>query len=90
MAVGDADRDGDLDVYATVGGGQESNPDDTIWINNQLTFSSMSVPSAGGAADEAITLDRHGTGRAEFLVLNGFGRADTPPGPVQLIRVVSP
>lgn len=88
VAVGDADRDGDLDVYGMVGDGQQSNPDDVIWVNNRLSFTPASVPSAGGAADDVIALKPRGTGRAEFLALNGFGRSDTPAGPVQLIRAI--
>jgi FG-GAP-like repeat len=86
VAVGDADGDGDRDVYGLVWRGHRSNPDDHVWLNQELSFTPISAPSAGGAADEVIAVDRWGTGRAGFLVLNGFGRA--LKGPVQLIRVI--
>ncbi|MBA3310647.1 MAG: VCBS repeat-containing protein [Nocardioidaceae bacterium] len=88
VAVGDADSDGDLDVYGMVGSRGRFNPDDKIWFNDALSFTPLSVPSAGGAADDVVALNRLGDGRAEFLVLNGAGWGETPPGPVQLIRVV--
>lgn len=85
VAVGDVDRDGDRDVYGMVGHGRRSNPADIVWVNEQLSFTALEVPGAGGAADEVINLSPSGGGRAEFLVLNGFGT--TPAGPIQLIGV---
>ena len=85
VAVGDVDHDGDLDVYGMVGNAQRSNPADIVWVNEQLSFTPLGVPGAGGAADEVINLNPLGRGRAEFLVLNGFGT--TPAGPNQLIRM---
>ena len=90
VAVGDADRDGDLDIYGMVGNQQRSNPDDVIWVNDRLSFTPLGVPPAGGAADEVTSLDPRGHGRAEFLALNGFGRAATPLGPIQLLQVTGP
>lgn len=83
VAVGDADGDGDIDVYGMVGAGAAGNPDDWIFLNDHLTFTRVRVPSAGGAADDVVALDRDGTGRAEFLVLNGYNLDRI--GPVQLI-----
>ena len=90
VAVGDADRDGDLDVYGMVGNGQRTNPDDIVWINRRMTFTPLDVPAAGGAADVVTALQPRRRGRAEFLSLNGFGRGATPAGPVQLIHVTGP
>lgn len=88
VAAGDADGDGDADVYAMVGNGAAGNPDDRIMLNDHLTFTPVRVPSAGGAADDVVALDPYGTGRADFLVLNGYNLVSR--GPVQLIHLVGP
>jgi hypothetical protein len=92
VAVGDADGDGDRDVYGLVAQGRQANPDDHVWVNSRMTFTAIPVPSAGGAGDEVITVRPRRTGPAAFLVLNGHGFGETPetfvPGPVQYIRVV--
>lgn len=49
-------------------------------------FRPIGVPRARGAADDVVTINRHGKGRAEFLALNGHNLQGK--GPVQLIRVV--
>jgi hypothetical protein len=85
VAVGDADGDGDGDVYGMVGNGGRSNPDDKIFLNQRLAFTAVRVPSASGAADDVIVLDPEGSGRAAFLVLNGYNLAGR--GPVQLIKL---
>ena len=82
MAVGDVDHDGDADVYGMVGDGRRSNPDDIVWLNEQLSFTPLGVPGVDGAADEVADLHPLPGGRAEFLVLNGFARS---AGPIQLI-----
>ena len=88
VAAGDADGDGDVDVYGMVGAGAAGNPDDWIFLNDDhLSFTRVRVPSAAGAADDVVALDRSGTGRAEFLVLNGYNLDRI--GPVQLIRLVA-
>ncbi|MEP6665728.1 MAG: VCBS repeat-containing protein [Nocardioidaceae bacterium] len=86
VAAGDADGDGDIDVYGMVGAAK-SNPDDVIWINDNLTFSLLDVPSAGGRAAQVAALDPRGNGTSSFLALNGFGRGSDLLGPIQLIRV---
>ena len=88
VAVGDADGDGDNDVYGLAWTGVRGNPDDQIWINDgSNVFSPIPVPSAAGTGDEVLALDPRGTGRTAFLVLNGYG-PDTH-GRIQYIRVVS-
>jgi hypothetical protein len=86
VATGDTDGDGDVDVYGMVERGLYANPDDSIWLNDGLTFTRVPVPHAGGAADDVIALRPGRTGRTSFLVLNGRKRFRS--GPVQLIRVV--
>jgi len=86
VAVGDADGDGDNDVYGMVGNGLLENPDDTMWLNNALSFRSLPVPTAPGAADDVVQLNPRPGKRAEFLVLNGRKRFSI--GPIQLIRVI--
>lgn len=86
VAVGDADADGDGDIYGMVGRGLRRNPDDWVWLNQDLTFTQLRVPHAGGAADDVVTMHPQRTGRAAFLVLNGRKRVRS--GPIQLIRVV--
>jgi hypothetical protein len=86
VAVGDADLDGDPDVYGVVAGRQDVNPDDILWVNEDLTFTPVIPPSAGGNANEVIAVHPGKSRRAEFLVMNGDTRAD--PGPIQLIRLV--
>jgi hypothetical protein len=87
VAVGDADADGDMDVYGLAWSGVRGNPDDQIWINGAgATFSPIPVPPAGGAGDDVVALDPRGTGRAAFLVLNGYGAVTH--GRIQYIQVV--
>ncbi len=94
VAAGDADGDGDIDVFGSIGGSPGSNPDDMLWVNDgpgadgHLGFTPLRAPSAAGTADQVTALDPRGSGRASFLVLNGgFGRL-VPPGPIQLIRMI--
>lgn len=85
IAFGDADGDGQLDVYllrSDVSGG--TNPDDIILLNQRLVFTSVPVPPAGGLGDDVVALDGDRDGRVEFLVLNGAADA---LGPVQLISL---
>jgi FG-GAP-like repeat len=89
VAVGDADGDGDLDAYCMIRGTNQTNPDDVIMLNNgRLGFTALVVPPAGGEATEVVALDPAGTGRTEFLVLNGGDEVEPDvAGPIQLIRV---
>jgi FG-GAP-like repeat len=91
VAVGDVDGDGDRDVYGLAWSRSQGNPDDQVWINTQMTFSPISVPSARGSGDEAVALTPGRTGKTWFLVTNGhvFGRnaATFVPGRTQLIGV---
>jgi hypothetical protein len=86
VAVGDADGHGGPDVYGMVEGGLYHNPDDSIWLNDGLTFTRIPVPHAGGAADQVVALRPRRNGHTAFLVLNGRKRFRS--GPVQLIRVI--
>lgn len=86
VAVGDADGDGDIDVYAMIGRGLRANPADWIWLNADLHFTPIRVPHASGAADDVTALHPWGNERTAFLVLNGRKRFAN--GPVQLIRIV--
>jgi hypothetical protein len=86
VAVGDADGDGDNDVYGMVGNGLHENPDDVIWLNDAMSFTPLHVPSVPGAADDVVDLNPRAGKRAEFLVLNGRKRFSL--GPIQLIRVI--
>jgi hypothetical protein len=86
VAAGDADGDGDTDVYGMLERGVRHNPDDWIWLNQDLLFTPIRVPHAGGAADDVIALRPRRNGRTAFLVLNGRKRFRS--GPVQLIRVI--
>jgi len=89
VEVGDADGDGDLDVYGMVFGTRTTNSDDVLYLNDgNLNFTSAGdVPSASGSAQQVITLDPSAGPRDAFLALNGFGR-DIAPGPIQLLRMV--
>jgi hypothetical protein len=89
LAVGDADGDGDLDVYMVVG--QNETYDDLLLRNGgralstgKWDFTTIPIPQAGaGEGDTAQALPGwDGTNRAAFLVNNGKwdGR-----GPRQLI-----
>jgi hypothetical protein len=86
VALGDADSDGDLDIYAqvsNVAGG--SNPRDVVLRNTNLQFSPVQVPAASGVGDAVVALDGRPTParRAEFLVLNGVEVS----GPIQRIEL---
>jgi hypothetical protein len=93
VAVGDADGDGDNDVYGLGWVRSNGNPDDVLLINRAMTFTAIPVPPSRGSGDEAVALRPHAKGRKTlFLVLNGhvFGHspATFEPGRTQLITVV--
>jgi hypothetical protein len=83
VAVGDADGDGDQDVYAMVGnGGNAGNPGDVLLVNNGSSgFTAVAAPVSTGEADEVVALTPDGR-TAQFLSLNGGGKAG---GPIQLV-----
>jgi hypothetical protein len=85
VAVGDADDDGDLDVYAMISG-STSNPNDVLLLRTGRTYTRVTMPPATGYADEVIALHPFGAAAGtSFLVLNGADYGDAP-GPVQLIE----
>ena len=76
--MGDADGDGDLDVYALISNVPAgTNPDDVQLRNSALTFTPVPVP-ATGVGDAVAALDGNANGRSEFLVLNGSRPAARP------------
>jgi len=86
VSLGDADRDGDLDVYGLVSNATAgTNPADMVLLNSALTFTKIGVPAAGGIGDAVTPLDGNKDGQVEFLVLNGVETV----GPIQLIRLRS-
>lgn len=84
LALGDADGDGFIDVYA-LQGSATANPTDYIMLNKNLNFSTaLPVPdSASGHGDTVGAIDYNGDGVMDFNALNGFQSA----GPVQLLTV---
>lgn len=85
VAEGDADGDGDLDVYAlTIS--TTGNPDDYVFVNGGgLSFTRLTVPSAGGRGDDVEAIQRQ-PGAIDFLVLNG---RENTSGASQLIALRS-
>ena len=82
--MGDADGDGDLDIYALVSNlTAGTNPRDVVLRNTNLQFAATQVPAASGIGDAVATLDGNADGRAEFLVLNGVEVS----GPIQRIEL---
>jgi type II secretory pathway pseudopilin PulG len=84
VSVGDADDDGDLDIYALISNPQAgTNPRDVVLRNTNLQFTAVQVPAATGVGDAVAALDGNSDGRAEFLVLNGVEVS----GPIQRIEL---
>jgi len=87
LALGDADGNGTVDVYALTGNvGQRSNPNDYILLNNGLRFTEVGVPASAGIGDTVVALEGDNDGKAEFLVLNG---AEDTRAANQLISLVA-
>jgi len=87
LALGDADGNGTVDVYALTGNLRDrTNPDDVILLNTRLRFSAVWVPAAGGIGDAVTALDWNRDGKTEFLVLNG---AEDARARNQLIKLVT-
>lgn len=86
VAIGDADGDGDMDVYGLISNvPNQTNPNDRIFVNNRLRFTSVWVPGAGGVGDAVIAIDGNADRKVDFLVMNGNEKT----GPTQLIRLVT-
>jgi hypothetical protein len=85
VAAGDADADGDADVYGLVTA-VDRNPNDVVLLNDGLAFTLLHVPPAGGTADNVVRLHLARNGHLDFLVMNG--REQNRFGRLQLIRVM--
>ena len=90
VALGDVDGDGDTDVYGQTTG-TTGNPDDILYLNNGAGngYTPMTVPSAAGISNDVVGITVGGL--TQFVVTNGGNgeEKDLPPGPVQLIALVS-
>jgi len=77
VAFGDVDGDGDLDVYAEQGRGPDS-----VWLNDgtgRHFTRGPALASKRGVGDSVVAIPNwKGTGRAAFLVNNGFQEASAP------------
>jgi hypothetical protein len=83
VAAGDADGDGDQDLYF-VRGSRAGNLPDRLMLNSGdgIGFTDFPIPQVqAGRADSAIPIDHDRNGLTDFLVLNGKGGR----GPVQLV-----
>jgi len=86
VAVGDVDADGDLDVY--VQQGIDTTEPDVLLLNEgdgRQFRRGPELPSTDAGGGDSVTAipDYKGTGRAAFIVNNGY---QTNPGPRQLIE----
>ena len=88
LAAGDADGDGDIDLYV-LQGRSDGGAHDIILRNDGegTSFETIEVPEVrGGSEDDVIALDYDTDGRTDFLALNG---RNSVRGPVQLITLES-
>jgi hypothetical protein len=86
LAAGDADGDGDIDLYV-LQGRSDGGAHDVILRNrgDGASFETIDVPEVrGGSEDDVVSLDYDSDGRADFLALNGRNSAK---GPVQLVTL---
>ena len=87
VAAGDADGDGDKDLYVAQGSATTQRPD-MLLLNrgNGRAFRHLAVPRVSGGAAESVTaIDHDRNGLTDFLVLNGARSSHV--GPVQLIAL---
>jgi len=85
VALGDADGNGTLDVYALNANiAQVKNPQDFIYRNVGLHFTAVPVPNTSGTGDAVTALDGNNDHRAEFLVLNAY-ETTAPAQRIQLV-----
>lgn len=85
VAAGDADGDGDLDIYVAQGTTSTQRPDQLLLNRGDgRGYRRLALPGIQkGAAESVTAIDRDRNGLADFLVLNG--RTSTHAGPTQLI-----
>ena len=64
-ALGDADGDGDLDIYALISNlTNDANPNDVVLLNDALALRTPSpLPRASGVGDAVAALNGNGDGR---------------------------
>lgn len=88
LAAGDADGDGDIDLYVLQGKSDGGAHDIILRSDgNGRSFIPIDVPEVrGGSEDDVIALDYNADGRTDFLALNG---RNSERGPVQLVTLVS-
>jgi hypothetical protein len=88
LASGDADGDGDVDLFVHQGKTRDGGRD-LLLLNDGdgASFTRLDLPEVdGGSEDDVIALDYDGNGRMDFLALNG---RNSDRGPVQLITLES-
>lgn len=87
IAAGDADGDGDMDLFVAQGSTTVQRPD-LLLLNqgNGRRFRRLALPGVrGGAAESVTAIDHDRNGLTDFLVLNGSRSSHT--GPTQLIAL---
>lgn len=85
VAAGDADGDGDMDLYVAQGSTTVQRPDQLLLNRGDgRGFRRLALPAVTrGAAESVTAIDRDRNGLTDFLVLNGSHSANA--GPTQLI-----
>jgi hypothetical protein len=83
VAAGDANGDGDRDLYILRQKNSSSTKDLILFNDGGRSYRAVSAPSrSGGTADDVYPIDHDKNGLTDFLVLNGRGSGE---GPLQLI-----
>lgn len=87
VAAGDADGDGDQDLYVAQGSTTVQRPDQLLLNQgNGRSFKRLALPAVrSGAAESVTALDHDRNGLTDFLVLNGARSSKV--GPTQLIAL---